>query len=237
LRRKLSFALSCLALFIIMMVIGGIHVASQGSLCYFTSSQIIPGQDASVAESQRVQFDITLTGSCSTPGLYTIRADIVSPGSSEIIATARSQLQANGQFIMALSESALAPSALGPWSLQLNAYILFNGVVVAPASQQLFGLNVVPYTPPTTAQTIESITQTSVTASSSIESASGSTSVSTTLSQLQSMNSQNQAIEGGNGGLWFEIQLIVAALAIVTIVIILLMARRKSGKTEHTRVY
>lgn len=232
-RGNLGLGLSCLMLLFVLVIIGRTNVASQGSLCYFTNTQVTPGQDATVPEGQPVQFEITLTGSCPTPGLYTFRADIVSAGTTQVLATDRVQLVANGQFTAMLSESAVAPAAVGTWSLQLNAYVLFNGAVVAPTSQQLFGLHIVPYTTPTTTQTTQSITQAISTTSYSIQ----STSAPPTLTELQTLSSQNQAVTGVSGGLGNQIQLVGAALAILVVVIILLAVRRRRAKRERTRVY
>jgi hypothetical protein len=232
-RRK--FGLSLMLLLFALVMLLGRSVYSQGSLCYFTSSQVAPGQGDMVPEGQPVQFTITLTGSCPSPGLYTFRADLTNPSTAQTIATGRVQSIANGQFTVQITESAVAPAAVGTWNLQLSAYVLFGGAVVSPASQQTFGLSVVPYTATSTVQTTESTTQPSSETASTQSTAPSQTTVTTeqSTSQIQTTQTTSQS----NAGLASQLQLVLAGVVILLIVIVALRARREKAKRERTRVY
>jgi hypothetical protein len=194
---------------------------------------VVPGEGDTVSAGQPVQFQITLTGSCPTPGIYTIRADLIDPGTSQVLATARGQLQANGQFIETLTESLLAPPSLGRWPLQLSVYILWSGSVVAPASQQTFGLTVVPYTATSTV----AMTQTTMIESSSTTSSLQPTITQPSVTIFSSISSQSQMVAPTSGGFYTELQLAAAALVILVILVAFLMTRRKQAKKEETQVY
>jgi hypothetical protein len=233
LRGKLKFLLACFAFFFFIIFTGRVGVYSQGSLCYFTSTQMNPGQGASVPAGQLVQFQIMLTGSCPNPGIYTIRADLVIPATSKVLSTDQAPLVINGPFIATLNESLLAPPMIGPWDLQLSAYILLNGAVVAPATQETFGLNVVPYTPTSTVATTETmIIESTNTTSSLIQ----PTTIQTSVTEFSTVGSASQVVGATNSSLLFSVQLIVAVLVILVILVVLFRARRQRAKIEQTRV-
>lgn len=223
-RGKFKFLLACFAFFFFVTFTGTVGVYSQGTLCYFTSTQVSPGQGASVPAGQLVQFQIILTGSCPTPGIYTIRADLINPANSEVISTNQELLPANGPFIATLGESLSAPPTIGPWDLQLSAYVLLNGAVVAPASQETFGLNVVPYTPTSTVATAETmiVESTNTTSSSLIQ----PTTIQPSVTEFSTVGSASQVVGATNSSLLFSVQLIVAVLAILVILVVLFKARR-----------
>jgi hypothetical protein len=221
-RDRLKFLLACFAFSLFIAFTGRIGVYSQGSLCYFTSTQVNPGQGASVPAGQPVQFQIMLIGSCPTPGIYTIRADLVNPATSKVLSTDQEQLLANGPFIATLNESLLAPPTIGPWNLQVSAYILFNGAVVAP-SLETFGLNIVPYTPPPTVATTETtIVESTNTTSSLIQ----PTTIQTSVTEFSTVGSASQVVGATNSSLIFSVQLIVAILLILALLVALFRARR-----------
>ena len=137
-RSNLSAWMSCLALLTVVVLVGGFNVAAQGSLCQITNVKVNPGQGVSVPAGQPFQFSVTLTGGCS-PGTYTFRADITDTATSQIVATGLTQpLLQNGQFTVTLNESAVAPSVVGAWGLQVSTYVLMGGWVVSPNSQMSF---------------------------------------------------------------------------------------------------
>jgi hypothetical protein len=222
-RGMLKFLVACFVFFFFILFTGRVGVYSQGSLCYFTSTQVNPGQGASVPAAQPVQFQIMLIGSCPTPGFYTIRADLVNPATSKVLSTDQEPLVANGPFIAMLNESLLVPPTIGPWNLQLSAYILFNGAVVAP-SLETFGLNIVPYTPPPTVATTETtIVESTNTTSSMIQPTTNQTSI----TELSTASSTSQIVGTTNNTLLFSVQLIVAVLLILVILAVLIRTTRK----------
>jgi len=225
-----NFLVVCVALLAIVNSIGALRVYS--SLCYITSSQMVPGEGDSVPANQPVQFQITLSGACPAPGVYTIRADLLDTASGQVLSTARGQLQANGQFITTLTESVLAPTSLGRWNLQLSVYILMGGAVVSPASQQTFGLTVVPYTATTTSQT--TAVQSASTMSSAFQSTITRPSVTTTLSTI---SSQTQLETPPSSNFYTQIQLAAAGIVILIVLFAIVITRRTRTKTEETRVY
>ena len=223
-RGRFKFMLACLAFLLCITFISRVNVYSQGSLCYFTGTQVNPGEGDSVPASQPVQFQITLMGSCPTPGIYTIRADLIDPATSRVLSTDRGPLAANGQFIATLTESLLAPSTIGRWDLQLSAYILLDGTVVAPASQETFGLNVVPYTPTSTVATTQTmIVESTSTTSSSIQ----SSPLQTSITSFSTVGLATQVVGATTSSLLTEIQLVVAALVILMILVLFIRAKRQ----------
>jgi hypothetical protein len=133
-----------------------------------------------------------------------------------------------------LSESVVAPATFGSWSLQVSVYVLADGAVVGPSSQEIFGLNVVPYTATSTMVTTQSIIEVTSATSSSAQ----STITPTTLAQLQSISTENQPAGELNGGVENEM-LLVAALFIVVIIIVAMLVQRKrqEAREEQTRMY
>jgi hypothetical protein len=219
---KIKFLLVCFAFFFFITLTGRVGVYSQGSLCYFTSTQMNPGQGASVPAGQPVQFQIILIGSCPTPGVYTIRADLVNPATSKVLSTNQEPLVANGPFIVTLNESLSAPPTIGSWSLQLSAYILWNGAVVAP-SQETFALNIVPYTPTSTLATEMTIVESTNTTSSLIQ----PTSIQTSVTEFSTVGSASQVVGATNSSLIFSVQLVVAVVLILVVLVVLFRARRQ----------
>ena len=140
---KLLVGFSCLALLIVLLIYGRSSVDAQGYLCHITNMQVNPGQGVSVPAGQPVEFSVTLIGSCGGEGIFIFRADISDSTTQRIIATGQVTSFTNGQFVIAVNESAMAPAAVGSWGLQLSGYVLWNGAVVAPTSEMTFGLQVV----------------------------------------------------------------------------------------------
>ena len=126
-------------------------VQSQVS-CYFTNMEVNPSQGSSVPAGQSIAFTITLTGSCPSPGVYTVRADIIDTATSQIISSNQIQLAASGPFAVTVSDPAVVPAATGNWRVQVNAYLLLDGSNVGPPSQLMVGLTVVPFSQPATTQ-------------------------------------------------------------------------------------
>ena len=224
---RLKFLLICLVFLLCCTALSRV-VYSQGSLCYFTTTQVNPGEGDSVPAGQPIQFQITLIGSCPTPGIYTIRADLTNPATSQVLSTDQEQLAANGQFIVTLSESLVAPSTIGTWNLQLSAYVLLGGAVAAPASQQTFGLNIVPFTATSTvAMTQTTIVESTNTTSPSIQ----STIPQTSTTSFSTASSATQAV-GASGTLVTELQLVVALLVILVLLFLLIRAKRQPARAE-----
>ena len=233
-RGKVKFLLTSLAVLEIL-VFGGVHVYSQ-MLCYFTSTDINPGEGDNVPAGQPVQFQITLYGSCSAPGIYTIRADLINPVTKAAISTTRGPIDefTGGEFFATLNESALAPASAGTWSLQLSVYMFLNGESIATPSQELFHVNIIPYAAPSTSATMEATILESTT---SITSLIQSSSIQTSATPLSTIVSQSQIIYSTNGNFVTEIQLAAVALVIFVILLVLFKSRRKAAKPEETRVY
>lgn len=207
---RIGFCCVLLAL----VIAGTIPVYSQ--VCYFTSTKVNPPEGTSVPAGQPVNIAITLAGGCTAPGTYTIRADIV--GSKTF--TSRTQLVVpDNQFATSLVISAVAPAATGWWSFQVNVYILANGetTIAGPPSQQVYGLNVVPYTPTSTTVTTQSTVQSSSFTGSSSESTIGPT----TAGQSQSASFQPayEASPFGNGMVPILLGILMGVLVSVPIVV------------------
>ena len=126
----------------------------QSISCYFTNTQVYPSEGSGVPAGQPIVFTIILTGSCPSPGIYTVRADILDTTISEIISSNQTTLIGNGPFVVQINDSATVPTEMGNWKVQVNAYILSDGSNVGPPSQLTVGLIVVPYSPPATSQSI-----------------------------------------------------------------------------------
>jgi len=152
LRTKVATGLPLITIFILS-ILGMTFVRSQSS-CYFTSMRVNPTEGSSVPAGQSITFTITLTGSCPSPGTYSVRAYVVDTATSQIISTNQASLLSSGGFFMVtVNDLAMVPAEPGNWKVQINVYLLLDGSNVGPPSQLTVGLTIVPYTTPITIQT------------------------------------------------------------------------------------
>ena len=192
--------------------------------------QVDPPEGTSVPAGQSIEVYITLTGSCPTPGIYTVRADLTNVATSQTISTNRTQFNGNGAFTGTISDSAVVPAGTGTWRVLISVYILSDGFVVGPASQLTVDLNVVPYTQTATIETQSPIQTTSV-ISSSIQ----STINLETTTQPSSVNSETQPT--GTSISLSESDMLIAAAAAILVAVMWVILRKKRVKPRGTEIY
>jgi len=186
----------------------------QSISCYFTNTQVYPSEGSSVPAGQPIVFTIILTGSCPSPGIYTVRADILDTTVSEIISSNQTTLIGNGPFVVQISDSATVPTEMGNWKVQVNAYILSDGSNVGPPSQLTVGLIVVPYSPPATSQSI--IESTSGTPMQSTSAAS-TTSQNEVMTETATVAQQTGVEQPPSSGSAFSLESLTAIIVLVVI--------------------
>jgi transglutaminase-like putative cysteine protease len=91
-----------------------------------------------------------ITSSCDASVTYTLRVDLVDQRSGKVLSSVRMPYYPTAPgFIQPINNTATAPSSLGSWVLQDQAYIINNlNGQVAGSSQLQFVVNVTPYTTP-----------------------------------------------------------------------------------------
>jgi hypothetical protein len=136
-------------------------VYSQYSPCNIVN--LAPTGPPTVGAGQTLQVTTAVTGSCDQSMPYAVRVDLADGHSSQVLSSVvLPYAPLAAVFTVSVTNKATAPTTLGTWVLQVNAYVIasINGAVVA-SSHLLFSVVVVPYTPPTT--TTEQVTTNSTT--------------------------------------------------------------------------
>jgi len=184
-----------------------------------------------VPAGQTLQISTSITGACDPSMFYAIRVDLMD-GRSQTVLSSKSlvYIPVTSSFVtFPIVNTVTAPTSLGFWPLQIQAYLLsgLNGAVVT-SSSQLFTVNVVPYTPPTTTQPVTMNSTISL-----IETSTNSTTISTSQTTFITPNSTSTStVEApGNTNQTSTLLTVVAVIAILTVIIILMLTRRKHATT------
>ncbi len=187
---------------------------------------LAPTGPPTVEAGQTLQVTTTVTGSCDQSLFYAVRVDLVDGRTSQVLSSVVfPYAPVSPVFTVSITNKATAPTTLGAWVLQVNAYLIaaVNGAVVT-SSHLLFNVDVVPYAP--TPTTTEELTTNSTTTLFMIP----TNSTSQTLSNETSLESSSTstALETTNQN---STLLSVAAIALVVVVILafIIMSKRKGS--------
>ena len=193
---------------------------------------IAPTGPPTVGAGQTLQVTTAVTGSCDQSMFYAVRVDLVDVHSSQVVSSiVFPYAPISAVFTVTITNRATAPTVLGAWVLQVNAYLIasLNGVVVA-SSHLLFNVVVVPYTPPSTTTTEQMTTNSTTTlsmmpANSTTQMTSSETSL-TSSSPLASPESAN---------LNTTLVSVAVIIVIVAVFVIILLSRRKGATIQKTQ--
>lgn len=239
---RLNRDLNCLALvFLVLLWFCPSVVYGQGTICYFTSTNILaPGGQSlestptfSWPAGQPLEVDVTFTVACPEGGTYIIRLDLVETATSKTLSTSQTMYSTIGSYTATVQNYLVAPPTLGSWVLQVNIYMLtLSGVPVAPQSQKSFVITIVPYVPTTSTSTIiTSLSAITIVSSAFVSSVTTPTRVvvmsSTMTSSVRPVSPDNSLLMGVSG----LIAIMVGLVAVLTI------RKRQCAKRDHTRVY
>ena len=189
-----------------------------------------------VGAGQTLQVTTTVTGSCDQSMFYAVRVDLVDGRStSQVLSSVVfPYAPVTAGFIVSVTNKATAPTTLGTWVLQINAYLIasINGGIVASA-HQLFSVVVVQYTPTTTSMTSEQIATNSTTTiflmplnSTSQMIASETSSATSSPPTLAQSNNQTSS------GLFAPALVLIVLAAIVLVV---LLTRKRTAQRSQQR--
>ena len=221
---------------ILVLLLFGIFAALSNPPAY---SQYLPCNIVSLAitgpptvpAGQTLQISTTVTGACDPSMFYAVRVDLVD-GRSQTVLSSKSlaYIPVSSSFVtFPIVNTVTAPTSLGFWPLQIQAYLLsgLNGAVVTSTSQ-LFTVNVVPYTPPTTTQPVTMNSTISLT-----ETSTNSTTISTSQTTFITPNSTSTSsvVAPGNVNQTSTLVTVVAVIVILAVIIILMLTRRKHATT------
>ena len=176
---------------------------------------------------QTLQVTTAVTGSCDQSMFYAVRVDLVDGRSSKVLSSVVfPYVPVTAGFTVLINNSATAPTTLGPWVLQVNAYLIasMNGGVVASA-HQLFNVVVVPYTAPTTTTIPEQITTNSTTTLSLMSA--NSTSQITSIGETSFTSTSPAASENINQTSSSTLATVAAILVVLAAIVIVIISRRK----------
>ena len=142
----------------------------------------------SVPAGQDVQVLTTVTSSCYPSTPYAIRVDLLDGTTLRVLSSVTIPYDPTSSFVSyPVVNEVTAPSSIGPWVLQLQAYAVavLSGQVVASTAYQ-FNLNVTPFTPPTTTTAATTAAKAVTTTAISL---SQTSTLSTSTSQVTLLNS------------------------------------------------
>jgi len=187
-----------------------------------------------VGAGQTLQVTTTVTGSCDQSMFYAVRVDLVDGRStSQVLSSVVfPYAPVTAGFTVSVTNKATAPTTLGTWVLQINAYLIasINGGIVASA-HQLFSVVVVQYTPTTTAMTSEQITTNSTTTIFLMPlNSTNQMTVTETSSATSGPPTQLQTTNQTSSGLFAPAIVLIVLAAIVLVV--LLTRKRRTQKPQ-----
>ena len=187
----------------------------------------------SVEAGETLEVSTFVTGSCDPSMFYAVRVDLQDARSSQVFSSVTlPYAPVSAYFTVTITNQATAPTTLGFWALQINAYLLagVNGGVVAN-SQQLFTVYVTPYTTPTTTQTVitnstSSLLQTSVNSTTQTTTilTGSSSSVATSTSSVAAPTYQTSTVA-----------IIAVAVVILAVFIVLMLFRRRHAAVSKSK--
>jgi len=202
----------------------------QGVLCSLTGTVV--NAPSTAPAGQQLEIDVTVTATCPGGGFYLIKEELTDPITSQQFAKAQTYYTTGGPYTLA--NHLAAPSQTGTWTIQANIYVIdqMSGQPVAPQSQKVFSIDIVPYTPQTTiiTSTSSSLTTSSTSSLSSTLATTSSTYATTTSALILPTNTTT---EQGQSYTQYLIAVGLFALLIIAGII----AKKKQGKRERTRVY
>ena len=186
---------------------------------------IAPTGPPLVGEGQTLQVTTAVTGSCDQSMFYAVRVDLADGRSSQVLSSVVfPYIPVTAVFTVNIVNKATAPTSLGTWVLQVNAYLIasINGGIVASA-HQLFSVVVVQYTP-TTTTTSEQMTTNSTTtiilmpvnSTSQMISTSETSYTTSSLSAVAENTNQTSTLIG-----------VAAILAVLAAIVIVMLSKRK----------
>jgi hypothetical protein len=183
-----------------------------------------------VGVGQTLEITTIVTGSCDASMFYAVRVDLVDAHSNEVLSKVIfPYAPVTIGFSVPITNKVTAPSVLGTWVLQINAYLIatLNGGV-ADSSQQLFSVNVVPYVTPTTTAQVA----TNSTTFSEMFTTSQMTSTRETTSEMSTMSTSSSSAAAQENVNPTSIVAIGAIIAII-VVIVLMLLKRKPATTSR----
>lgn len=207
-------------------VVGTPNLGYSQLMCHIANLRI--DRPDSVPAGLTLQVTSTLTASCDPYAFYLVRVDLVDVNTVSVLSTASyPYYPIASSFTTTFVNNATARIVTGSWALKVEAYVINgrSGQVVASTSQ-LFTVNVVPYSPPTT--TVRTSTATvsfSTTFSESTPTLVASQGVSTTEIHLSTAPSQPVELSS----LW-PVTAAVILVALVAILALIITMRRNKGQ-------
>jgi hypothetical protein len=194
-----------------------------------------------VQTGQLLQVTTTLQISCD-PSIYPIiRLDLLDRVGSRVLSSASVPYPPSiSSFTVSGMNQATAPSVTGSWPLEVQAFVI-NGISgqVAASSAQSFSVSVVPYTPPITTATQESVTISLSVVTSTMPTLSSLTTSQETVTESSqttqtSQTSSSASTLGTSAGYDFT-QLLPAAVAVAValgiIGVLIVRGRKRGSKT------
>ena len=180
---------------------------------------------------QTLQVTTAVTGSCDQSMFYAVRVDLVDGRTSKVLSSVVfPYVPVTAGFTVLINNSATAPTTLGTWVLQVNAYLIaaMNGGVVASA-HQLFSVVVVPYTPPTTTTTFEEMTTNSTTTLSLMSTNSINQ---TSIGEVSFASSTSPAMSENTNQTSSTLGIVAAILVVLAVIVIFILSKRKHTTTQ-----
>ncbi len=233
-RSKQLFSI-LLAITILAALVGFSPAYSQ-TACHFSFFR--PAHPDVTPAGQPFQVRTTVTAVCD--GAFDpstdIRVDLMDAHNQSLISRSVYTSLTQPIITATLVNTATAPLDTGTWVLQVNAYVIGRPSGRSLASNQLlFSVNVVPYTPTTTASTsmslatsTSSVTTTSVTSTTSQQ-------VVVLPTQPSITTSTENTPQNTTSSTYYRVAAFIALIAIV--IGIVLVKRKKREVKDKTRVY
>ncbi|MGA3406163.1 MAG: zinc ribbon domain-containing protein [Candidatus Bathyarchaeia archaeon] len=191
---------------------------------------LAPTGPPTVEAGQTLQVTTAVTGSCDQSMFYAVRVDLADGRSSQVLSSVVfPYVPVTPGFTVSITNKATAPTTLGSWVLQVNAYLIaaMNGGVVASA-HQLFSVVVVPYTATTT--TTEQMITNSTTTLSQTSTNSTNQAASTNETLVATSTSSAAAPETVNQISTFAT--VAAVVVILAAIIIVMLSKRKHATNQ-----
>jgi len=191
---------------------------------------LAPTGPPTVGAGQTLQVTTAVTGSCDQSLFYAVRVDLVDGRTSQVLSSVVfPYAPVTPGFTVSITNKATAPTTLGTWVLQVNAYLIasINGAVVA-SSHLLFSVDVVPYTPSTTTTETQLMTTNSTTTLSQTSTNSTNQAASTNETLVATSSASTPQTVNQRGTFAF----VAVVVVILAAIIIVLLSKRKHATTQ-----
>src|SRR5208283_3071247 len=185
---------------------------------------LAPTGPPTVGAGQALQITTAVTGSCDQSMFYAVRVDLEDVHSSQVLSSVVfPYAPVSAVFPISMTNKATAPSVLGTWVLQVNAYLIasVNGAVVA-SSHLLFTVAVIPYSAPTT--TTEQMAANSTTTISMMPT--NSTTQMTSMNET-SLTTSSLPAAPENANLTSTFAGVAAIVVVLAAIFVIMLSRRK----------